>query len=144
MRESLMAWLHGRGSAANDGSKPMNALLLALPFLLSACASSERTRPPPDPVPGTQRNSPECKALGVPRVQAYPRVPRAALQASQEGWVVIEYDVQSGKVSRPVLVASSPTGLFDQTVLEFAASQAYADTANAAACRQVFVFKISQ
>jgi TonB family protein len=89
-----------------------------------------------------EQNSPQCRALGVPTLKEYPRLPIAAFRANQEGWVVLEYDVENGQVVHLQVIASSPSGLFDQAVIDSVAKQLYASQLSAKSCRQEFVFKI--
>jgi TonB family protein len=115
------------------------ALLLSL--LLSACAS--KSKPPPESIlKYNQTMSAECRSLGLPTVGSFPTYPAAAARVVQEGWVILGYDVEAGRLADVRVIGSSPPGMFDQAVIDSVATQFYASGTSAKACRQQFIFKL--
>ena len=120
-------------------------LIYALLLLCGACATrlpGEYRGPlPVEPSPQILL-SPECIALGRPELtpETAPKMPRSAQKADQEGWVMFQYDVVEGKVVNPVLQASSPPGVFERSVMQWAATLRYPSGKSALSCQLLYSF----
>jgi protein TonB len=59
------------------------------------------------------------EAEAIPIFKIEPRYPRKAARSKIEGWVKLEFTItESGTVSNPVVVDSSPRRTFDQSALQ--------------------------
>ncbi|WP_417069820.1 energy transducer TonB [Niveibacterium terrae] len=72
-----------------------------------------------------------------------PSYPVAALRADQEGWVVLGFDVEEGKVVHGKVLDSSPPELFDQTTLQWVSDNlSYPSGKSAKSCWIEYVWKM--
>ncbi|WP_366928607.1 energy transducer TonB [Variovorax sp.] len=80
-----------------------------------------------------------CRDLGTP---IFPTLvfPRAAREAHQDGWVILEHDVVDGRMTNIRVVASSPQGMFEESVTTWAPSVYFPLQKDGRGCRRPFVF----
>jgi len=104
----------------------MNKIAALIPcLLLAACAAppsgkyvsldESRSKLP--------QSSAECLAKKIKPGEPFPAsaIPADALRKSQSGWVAVRYDLASGKPENVVVVASNPSGLYDDAAVAHAA-----------------------
>ncbi|MFS2049358.1 energy transducer TonB [Variovorax sp.] len=127
-------------STRNARPPPMTRLIHALALLavLGGCASG--AKPPPEAMPAIP--SPfmsVCRDLGTP---IFPTLvfPRAAREARQDGWVILEHDVADGRMTNIRVIASSPQGMFEESVTTWAPSVYFPLRKDGRGCRRPFVF----
>ena len=104
--------------------------------VLAACALPEQLPVQAMPAP----DSATC-----PRVRPVSRVrpvyPRHALDARQDGWVLVEFDLPGDGVPlNPRIFLSSPPGLFDESALRAVAKFRYPMGANFKGCLADLIF----
>lgn len=100
-------------------------------------------RPAPEPLATVQeKQSPECLQLGRPDDRERPDYPAAAAKVRQEGWVRLRYDVSSGQVVNPEVMAASPPGLFDGAVLAWAQKLRYPAGGTATSCVMEYEYRL--
>jgi TonB family protein len=118
----------------------MRALALAVAALLIACAApdgpltTESLEQAHARLPGNQ-----CKGLG--KLPGFPAYPYHALARRQSGWVIVSFDVEGGRPQRPLILASSPSGTFDATVLSFLRTARYEREVAGQGCVETYQFK---
>jgi hypothetical protein len=71
--------------------------------------------------PGAFQPSAECLAARLKPAEPMPiaAIPDDVLRKAQSGWVAVRYDLVSGRTRNPVVVSSSPPGLYDSYVLRY-------------------------
>jgi TonB family protein len=80
--------------------------------ILGGCASALPSVPV-EPIPDLPRTG-NCPTLPEPVKRVDPRYPARAMQTSQAGWVLIDFDVSAdGSTSNLRVVAASPRGVFE-------------------------------
>jgi TonB family protein len=100
-------------------------------------------RPPPEPLQDVQVEEPyECTRIGQPDDARSPAYPAAAAKTRQEGWVRLRFDLDEGQVVNPQVMASSPAGLFDEAVLDWARTLRYPSGASATSCVMEYEYKL--
>jgi outer membrane biosynthesis protein TonB len=103
-------------------------------------------KPAPEQVPTNLSPAPsECGELGKLADFNYrdlPLYPPDALKSDQQGWVMFTFDVEAGRVVRPAIVSSSPRGVFESSILEWARTLIYPSGKSAKGCRIEYHFKL--
>ena len=108
----------------------------AFAMMLGACAFPKTL--PVEQMPAAESDT--CpKQLPVYRVQ--PPYPREALDARQDGWVLVEFDLPPDGVPRnPRVFLSSPPGIFDEVAVKATGKTRYRRGSNYKGCLADFVF----
>jgi TonB family protein len=93
----------------------------AAALALGACALPARL--PVEAMPAAESDT--CPRLR-PVQRVWPRYPRAALDAHQDGWVLVEFDLPRDGVPRNVRIfLSSPPDIFDEASMRAVAKFRY-------------------
>jgi outer membrane biosynthesis protein TonB len=122
----------------------MKTVYFAATAFLSGCMTGTTVKPPPEPMLriGEQASN-ECRALGMlTRPAPHPDYPVTALKMGQEGWVRAKVDVYRGQITKSEIVASSPKGLFDNSIREWLSKSQYPTNNSAQGCHVEYIFKI--
>jgi hypothetical protein len=115
----LTPWPRIPPSSTADCHSMRSTVLALAGLLLASCASQ-----PPSTASAVPQISPECLAAKLKPVDPLPinAIPEDVLRKAQSGWVVVSYDVVSGKARNLKVVGSSPSGLYDSYVLRHTAN----------------------
>lgn len=131
-------------------------ILLAASALLVGCAPTPPTpsqppqrahkvvvapKQPPREMPTFPPISEECKALGKASLLGRPPVsPPAAKNEKQDGWVVLQFDVDSENTTNIKVLDSSPPITFDDAAIKHIQVRSFPGSRNAKSCRLVVRF----
>jgi hypothetical protein len=112
---------------------------MAAAVLVAACAAppaADRYVPLEEARTGLPYSSAECLAKKLKPVGPFPAsaIPAEASSKRQSGWVAVRYDLAAGVVERPVVVGSSPAGLYDAAALQHVARYRDAGKTTVAGC----------
>ena len=108
---------------------------------LAGCASTPQAVAI-DPVPELPATS--CPDLKRPPSWR-PPFPRTMADIGQEGWVIVEFDIDAAGVARNSRIwASSPKGAFDEAVLKSLKYAIFDEKGPLVSCRPLIMFTLSK
>jgi TonB family protein len=120
----------------------MRGLALAVASSVVGCAAPD-TPVMTESLAQARARHPANQCEGSGKLAGVPVYPYHALGRRQSGWVIVTFDVEGGRPQRSKILASSPSGTFEATVLEFLRTARYEREVAGRGCVEVFQFKTS-